>query len=178
MYENIYPEERFNNTLKFMRKHLKVASSILDLGVSNPFTKIMEEQGHNVLNTDGSDLDFHYNQVNTIGEYEVCTAFEILEHLISPMSVIKELKCDKLFVTVPLNLWFTPAYRSKTDKWDRHFHEFEDWQMDWLLEKAGWDIVDKEKWIIKQKKIGFRPFLRNRTPRYYAVYAERVKLNN
>jgi hypothetical protein len=27
------------------------------------------------------------------------------------------------------------AYRSKTDMWDRHYHEFEDWQLDWLLEK-------------------------------------------
>jgi hypothetical protein len=32
-------------------------------------------------------------------------------------------------------LWFSPAYRSKTDMWDRHYHEFEDWQLDWLLEK-------------------------------------------
>jgi hypothetical protein len=28
----------------------------------------------------------------------------------------------------------SPAYRSKTDMWDR-YHEFEDWQLDWLLEK-------------------------------------------
>ena len=41
-------------------------------------------------------------------------------------------------VCVPLNLWFASAYRNKTDLWDRHYHEFEDWQFDWLLEKAGW----------------------------------------
>jgi hypothetical protein len=25
--------------------------------------------------------------------------------------------------------------------WDRHYHEFEDWQLDWLL-KTGWKIMD------------------------------------
>jgi hypothetical protein len=39
-----------------------------------------------------------------------------------------------------------PAYRSKTDMWDRHYHEFEDWQLDWLLEKTGWKIIDSQKW--------------------------------
>jgi hypothetical protein len=38
-----------------------------------------------------------------------------------------------------------PAYRSKTDMWDRHYHEFEDWQLDWLLE-TGWKIIDSQKW--------------------------------
>jgi hypothetical protein len=29
--------------------------------------------------------------------------------------------------------------------WDRHYHEFEDWQLDWLLE-TGWKIIDSQKW--------------------------------
>ena len=57
--------------------------------------------------------------------------------------------------------------------WDRHFHEFEDWQFDWLLEKAGWKIKDSMKWKAVTKQIGIRPLLRRITPRYYMVYAER-----
>jgi len=175
MYENTFPTERFEKTFKFLKKHVDTTEHILDLGVPNPFSEIMEKNGYQVSNTDGSDLDFNYDQVKTIPNYKVCTAFEILEHLISPMSVLRAVTCDKLLITIPLKLWFAPAYRSKTDKWDRHFHEFEDWQLDWLVEKAGWKILDSEKWIIKNKKIGIRPFLRNRTPRYYAIYAERNK---
>jgi hypothetical protein len=52
---------------------------------------------------------------------------------------------------------------------------FEDWQLDWLLEKTGWKIIDSEKFTHPVKKIGFRPFLRLITPRYYIVYAEKVK---
>ena len=32
-------------------------------------------------------------------------------------------KADKILISIPLRLWFSPAYRSKTDKWDRHYHE-------------------------------------------------------
>jgi hypothetical protein len=83
------------------------------------------------------------------------------------------LNAKKLFVTVPLNLWFSKAYKSKEDERDRHFHEFEEWQFDWLLEKAGWKIIKKDKWTNPSLKIGLRPILRNFHNRYYAVYAER-----
>ena len=56
---------------------------------------------------------------------------------------------------------------------DRHYHEFEDWQFDWLLEKAGWNIKKRQKWTSPISKIGIRPILRKFTPRYYAVYAEK-----
>ena len=46
--------------------------------------------------------------------------------------------------SVPLRLWFANAYRNKSDQRDQHFHEFEDWQFDWLLEKAGWKIKAKK----------------------------------
>jgi hypothetical protein len=104
----------------------------------------------------------------------VVTAIEILEHLISPLQVLTSLPAKKLVATIPLRLWFAPAYKSKTDPWDRHYHEFEDWQFDWLLEKAGWKIINRKKWVSPSNKIGFRPFLRNITPRFYAVYAERI----
>ena len=80
-------------------------------------------------------------------------------------------KADKLVASIPMRLWFSSAYRSKTDPWDRHYHEFEDWQFDWLLEKSNWKIEKKEKWTSPIKKIGFRPILRTFTPRHYIVYA-------
>ena len=98
----------------------------------------------------------------------------LLEHLVAPFNVLQALPSNRLLASVPLRLWFAPAYRSKTDPWDRHFHEFEAWQFDWLLEKAGWEIKDRLSWAHPVKKIGIRPLLRRFTPRYYLVYAERV----
>ena len=137
MYENSYPSKRFKHTIHFLKNHIPKNSHILDLGVENPFSKIMKNEGFNVENTKGEDLDI---DVSTIvnSSANIITAFEIFEHLLSPFTVLKSIKTDKLVASVPLKLWFSSAYRSKTDMLDRHYHEFEDWQFDWLLEKAGW----------------------------------------
>lgn len=153
---------------------MDTAETILDLGVSNPFSEIMEQEGYQVENTSGEDLDLDFKVVKN-STAQVVTAFEIFEHLLAPFNVLREIKADKLVASIPLKLWFSPAYRSKTDPWDRHYHEFEDWQFDWLLEKAGWEIKDREKWTNPVKKLGLRPLLRSFTPRYYIVYAERKK---
>ncbi len=171
MYENTYPTKRFNLTLAFLKKHIQKNESILDLGVENPFSKIMKQEGFMVSNTKGEDLDVNQAALKT--PFEVVTAFEIFEHLLNPFTVLNEIKANKILISVPLRLWFSSAYKSKTDPWDRHFHEFEDWQLDWLLEKTGWHIKDRIKFTHPTKKIGFRPLLRLFTNRYYLVYAER-----
>lgn len=174
MYEGTFPHKRYKKTLEFLRKNAPAPASVLDLGVKNPFTGFMEKEGYTVTNTSGEDLDMNTEAVKT-NNVDIVTAFEIFEHLIAPFNILKDIKANKLIASIPLKLWFSPAYRSKTDMWDRHFHEFEDWQFDWLLEKAGWKIITREKWTHPVKKIGFRPLLRFFTPRYYIVYAERVK---
>ena len=173
MYEGKFPHKRYKLTFQFLEKHISKSESILDLGVVNPFTDVMKNAGFIVKNTTGEDLDIDTTAI-TNSDAEVVTAFEIFEHLLSPLTVLKDIKANKLVASIPLRLWFATAYRSKTDKWDRHYHEFEDWQFDWLLEKAGWKIIDKKKWTNPAKKIGIRPILRWFTPRYYIVYAERV----
>ena len=172
MYENNFPNKRYRHTLAFMQKHIDTSVPILDLGVENPFTEIMKSNGYQVENTKGEDLDVDFSSVSK-SDAEVVTAFEIFEHLVAPFNVLTEIKAKKLVASIPMRLWFSSAYRSKTDPWDRHYHEFEDWQFDWLLEKAGWTIKDSTKWTNPTKKIGFRPLLRYFTNRYYIVYAER-----
>lgn len=173
MYEKTFPNKRFEHTLTFLQKHLPAPARLLDLGVENPFSAIMTQNNYSVVNTSGEDLDNDQNALAT--QYDAVTAFEIFEHLLNPYTVLQNIASDKLFISVPLRLWFSPAYRSKTDPWDRHYHEFEDWQLDWLLEKTGWKIVDSAKWTNPVKKFGLRPLLRRFTNRYYIVYAEKVK---
>ena len=173
MYEGKFPHKRYKLTSDFLNDHVPVSDSILDLGVKNPFTEVMEKQGYVVTNTNGEDLDIDTSAVIN-SDAEVVTAFEIFEHLLSPFTVLKDIKAKKLVASVPLKLWFASAYRSKTDERDRHYHEFETWQFDWLLEKTGWQIKASAKWTNPTKNIGIRPILRHFTPRYYIVYAERT----
>ena len=172
MYENNFPTRRYNLTLNFVKKHISKNEGIFDLGIKNPLSDLLKSNGYTVTNTNGEDLDFDCSSIQN-SKADVVTAFEIFEHLVSPFVVLKEIKANKLIASVPLKLWFSKAYKSKTDMRDRHFHEFEDWQFDWLLEKAGWTIISREKWTNPTKKIGIRPLLRYFTKRFYIVYAER-----
>lgn len=171
MYHKL-PSKRYHHTLAFLKSVLPAPATILDLGVRNPFSEIMEQHGYKVYNTMGEDLDLVPEIVKKY-DIDAVTAFEIFEHLVSPFNVLKAIENKKIIATIPLNLWFAKAYRSKTDLRDRHYHEFEDWQFDWLLEKSGWNIKKREKWTSPINKIGLRPILRKFTPRYYAIYAEK-----
>jgi len=171
MYNKI-PKYRYKKTLTMLKGILPKGGVIYDLGIRNPFTEIMEKEGYKVINSEGQDFDFEYN-IEIPKEVDLITGFEILEHLVSPFPLLKNLNCKRLFVTVPLNLWFSSAYKNKNDERDRHYHEFEAWQFDWLLEKSGWEVKKKEYWKNPSFKLGIRPLLRNFTNRYYAVYAEK-----
>ena len=173
MYK-IFPKNRYDHTLKMLKEVCPSPSVVYDLGVDNPFSEIMKQNNYKVYNTNGEDLDKNPD-ILIPDDVDIVTGFEILEHLVSPFPLLKNLNAKRIFLTVPINLWFSKAYRSKTDLLDRHYHEFEPWQFDWLLEKAGWKIIKKELWKNPSNKIGIRPILRNFTKRYYAVYAERSK---
>ena len=173
MYEDHFPSRRYQRTLAFLENTIGPGDRILDLGTENPFTEILIDKGYRVFNTQGEDLDTDTSAVRTPG-YDVVTAFQIFEHMVAPFNVLRDINANKLVASVPLSLWFSKAYRNENDSWDRHYHEFEDWQFDWLLEKSGWEIKRSEKFTNPVKKIGLRPLLRLFSPRYYLVYAERV----
>ena len=167
-----FHNRRYQLTLQFLQEVLPAPATILDLGTRNAFSKIMEQHGYTVINTEGEDLDV-LPEIVKKHQVDAVTAFEIFEHLIAPFNVLREIESTKLIASIPLNLWFAKAYQSKTEEWDRHYHEFEDWQFDWLLNKSGWEIKKTDKWTSPINKIGFRPILRKFTPRYYIVYAEK-----
>jgi len=156
-----------------MGKHLDPGSKLLDLGTENPFTPQLKAAGYSVSNTQGENLDDDFKKIAQTTSNCV-TAFEIFEHLLAPYNILKELKCNKLIASIPLKLWFARAYWNESDDWDKHYHEFEPKQFQFLLEKTGWKIKDSEFWTSPdQNKIGVRPLLRYFYPRYYIVYCER-----
>lgn len=170
---NYFLKRRYGNSLSFLKKVLPESSTILDLGTPNKLSELIGQNGYSVINTGGEDLDDNYANINSY-DAELVTAFEIFEHLVAPYNVLKEMKHKKLVATIPLKQWFAGAYWHPTDKWDRHYHEFESKQFDMLLEKSGWKIIYAEKWTAPVRVLGIRPILRLFTPRYYAVYCERI----
>lgn len=169
--------KRFQKTISFFKKVEPNCSSILDLGIDNELSKEFKALGYNVQNTQGEDLDLTPELLIKYAGAEVVTAFEILEHLVSPYMLLKNLPANRLVATVPLRLWFAKSYRNLNDKYDWHYHEFEPWQFEMLLNKAGWEITHSEKWKAPTYQIGFRPILRFFYPRFYAVHAVRKEDN-
>jgi len=161
---------RYSKTVAFLEQSITPPARILDLGPPNRLGEILSRHGFNVMNTKG-DLDLQPELGSVVAD--AATAFEILEHLVSPFPVLNQLSAARLFATVPLRLWFSSSFKNPNDPRDRHFHEFEPWQFEWLLDKAGWNIVRSEKWIPPLTQIGIRPLLRIITPRYYAIEAIR-----
>lgn len=166
--------KRYERTMAFLNKHATPSASILDLGTENRFAGIMQEAGYRVRNTQGENLDTHFQAYTNTGE-DLVTAFEIFEHMLAPFNILNALEQKKLIASIPLKLWFASAYWNEASDWDKHYHEFEKKQFDFLLEKTGWIIKDSETWTSAdwRKSLGIRPALRLITPRYYIVYCER-----
>lgn len=164
---------RAEKTLSFISKHITIKNRIVDLGPPSSMSDYLGENKFKLENAFGFDFDLEPEKINDY-QYDVLTAFEVLEHLVSPFPILKTTKAQKLIVTVPLKLWFAKAYRNTADPYDQHYHEFEAWQLDMLIEKAGWKIIAREKWTPPFQPNGIRSILRAVTPRFYAVYAERI----
>ena len=165
--------ERFKKTINFLKRVEPDCKNILDLGVKNKLSEELTLQGYNVQSTQGEDLDLEPEKLRLYTGAEVVTAFEILEHIVSPFVLLKNLPANRLVATVPLSLWFSKPYRNLNDRYDWHYHEFVDWQFDMLLSRAGWDITCREKWTAPTYQLGIRPLLRFFYPRFYAVHAVR-----
>ncbi len=169
---NYFLRRRFGKTLEFMKKHVPAGTKVLDLGVPNMLSEYLSEHGYIVENTGGEDLDLNYSSVRQ-SDAEVVTSFEIFEHLLAPFNILRQIKAKRLVTSVPLHQFFAVSYWNEKDERDRHFHEFERKQFNFLLEKTGWKIIDSYRWTAPVKVIGFRPILRIFVPRYYIVYCER-----
>ena len=173
MYSKNFPFKRYQITTDFIKKHVDKNELILDLGIENPLSKMLKNNGYNIVNTSGEDLDIDQSAVKETNA-TVVTAFQIFEHLLNPFQLLMSIKANKLVCSVPLSLWFANAYRNSKDIRDNHFHEFEDWQFRLLLQKTGWKIIEEKKFTNPVKKIGLRPLLRLFTNRYLIIYAEKI----
>ena len=171
---NYNKRRRYEKTLNFLKKFVPAPCKILDLGTPNALSALMSLQGYEVENTQGEDLDLEFKNINSY-QAELVTSFEVFEHLMAPYNILREMKAKKLIASVPLNNWFAKAYWNDKVEWDRHYHEFEKKQFDWLLEKSGWKVIDYEFFTAPVRAIGIRPILRLFVPRIYIVYCERIE---
>ena len=78
MYKNL-PIKRYDRTLKMLKSVCPSPSVIYDLGVENPFSKIMKENDYKVYNSDGQDLDINFN-IDIPSDVELVTSIDSKKH--------------------------------------------------------------------------------------------------
>ena len=151
---------RWEATKKYLAGKVK-KGAVLDIGCANEFgERLAREYGLKYFHTEG-DLDFEWG-VSFFMPYRNVFCFDVLEHLMNPLSFLVKLrmtieKDTKVFISHP--------YRKFDFMWgDTHFHEFRPEAFRTLIESAGYEILDHQvsrmwhKWTFYFK--GFRPILR------------------
>lgn len=147
---------RWSKTLDFIGKCDK-AKSGLDIGDRSSFTVELENVfGCAFMNT---NIDLDTGKIK--GEYDVITAFEIIEHLYNPLWCLEQirqglLENGRLYLSTPVGkpyfLW-SPS----------HFHEMHRKRLHSLFKRAQFHIIRQDTFKIHPTYFyftGFRPFLR------------------
>lgn len=126
---------------------------ILDLGSRSLLGEMLETKFVCKLRNTTGDLD----EITLSGSYDFVLAFEVIEHLMNPLNLLLEVgrvlkPCGKLYLSTPIN---KPKFL-----WGKyHFHEFDEYRLGVLLERAGFRAVRKE--IRRCTKLnGIRPLIR------------------
>jgi len=166
--------KRHQITLDLVHKIIPDDKIIFDLGQQNEMSLLMAKDYQVINNTPKADFDKDQQEIIELSQMaNVCTSFEVFEHLLNPYAVLKSIVSPYMLCTVPLNTWFKKAHWDKTDRRDRHFHEFEQRQFLWLLEETGWDVISYGTFSASDK-MGLMYFLRILYPNYLYVLAKRI----
>lgn len=148
--ENLYNARRYEHTLTFVKE---LRGEVLDCGERNPINDLIEKKFQvNITNTIG-DLDV----LPIEGKYDFVTAFEILEHLMNPLWFLLQVRNalkpnGVLYLSTPIN---KPKFLWRHD----HFHEFDEYRLRTLVERAGFEIVRSERKRFYSLS-GIRPLIR------------------
>jgi len=157
---------RHRKTVEFMLNNITIKSTILDLGVEGELSHLLTKEGYRVKNTD-FNLDIYPERLRKI-KSDVVTGFEILEHLLEPAPVLKNIRAKEIVVSVPMKRIFEKTYWNKEDEYDQHYHEFETFQFDKLLKYCNYQIICSEQWKSYSSILGRIIY---QQPKFYIVHA-------
>jgi len=157
---------RHRKTVEFMLANISRKTTILDLGVKGELAMLLINEGYKVKNTE-FDLDVYPERLKEI-KSDIVTGFEILEHLIEPAPVLRNIRANEIVVSVPMKRSFEKTYWNELDGYDQHFHEFEIFQFDKLLKYCNYEIIRSEQWKSYSSIIGRIVY---QQPKFYIVHA-------
>ena len=147
---------RWEKTLKFLETNKNIENG-LDIGGRTDFTEKLESLYKCSFNNTAIDLDTE----SLSGQYDIITAFEIIEHLFNPLHFLLQIKSiikknGTLYLSTPKG---KPYFLWSKD----HFHEMGYERLFSLIDRSGFKIIRKKEIRIQPFYFyltGFRPILR------------------
>lgn len=152
---------RWQKTLDFVKGSSATAKGLkrgLDLGGRTPLTDSLENLFSCPFDNTSVDLDVD----DLDGSYDIVTAFEVLEHLFNPLHAMLEVRKvllgpgGRFFVSMPL---LKPQCLASPG----HFHEMSRRSAQLLFRRAGFSVVRKREFRIREPLFyftGVKPFMR------------------
>lgn len=162
--------KRIKETADYVYSQIDTSVPIIDLGTYNSISHTLHHCGYTVTNTHSEDLDIHYQEVHN-STADVMTAFEVLEHMVNPMQVLKSFNGKMIIGSVPIRGWGQYRGNTEQDPHDEHYHEFREWELRKLLNKSGYKIVDIQRKHWPTSGISIRKILKRIIPSHYLFTA-------
>lgn len=162
-YDVDLPNNTIRKRIRFLKKFYHHSpEDTLDIGSSNYVGRSLGIK-HNTL-----ECDFNYELVTEKNKYKVVTCFEVIEHLMNPLTLLENIHKilednGTLYLSTPvcpIISWFFGKY---------HITEYKKFMMRNILEYAGFKVVNHKiirAWDWWFMFGGFRPFFRTWLHRY------------
>ena len=149
--ENLYNSRRYAFTLGFIQNF---SGDILDCGEPNILKEMIEKKFSLRISSTG-EIDLDVSKIS--GRYDVVFAFEIIEHLMNPLWFLTQVRESLrpggiVYLSTPIN---KPKFFWRHD----HFHEFDEYRLLNLMDKAGFVVEKKERRRFYSLS-GVRPLIR------------------
>ena len=147
---------RWQKTLKFLEENDAINNG-LDIGDRTDFTTKLEKFYKCSFNN--TDIDLDVEQLS--GNYDIVTAFEIVEHLFNPLHFLLQIKN---ILNEDGTLYLSTPKGKPYFLWSKeHFHEMGYKRLFSLIDRAGFKIIRKKEIRIQPIYFyftGIRPILR------------------
>ena len=147
---------RYRQTYSRVRWFTSEYKNVLDIAESDFGKKMASELGLSYFYTTG-DLDYTINVVHSLN-YDYVFCFEVLEHLINPLTFLGNLReCISFDTLVIVTFPRVPHWL----KSNRHWKEFTKIEFLTLLDKAGYEIVEYDSF---RNFLNFRKYFTGARP--------------
>ncbi len=156
-HQRIHPKaiRNRNETINLLEKHEGLSGNVLDIGERNYFTEVLEKFYKIPIHSTIGDLDIEF--IHPGLRYDFVHYNNVIEHQFNPLFTL--LKIHEVLKDDGILILGTPVKPTWITFSSCHFHEFDQYRFDKLINRAGFEVVDCLRYWHDLKIFGIRGLL-------------------